>query len=597
MIKRFFMLLVAALLLASAAHAQDAPDARSMARYFPADTLVFAALRTDDAFIEQLDALSRAIASRALVAQAVGLPPWTFREALREALPDADEDLDAVLAWLGDYAALGATELQAGTNLNPGGYYLVAQIDDRAAAEGYLERTVARDYARETVGGYTVYASDSLPNNFAVGDDVLLIYADEDAPPVFPVKEPLSQDADFMQAAGGLAAAQYNAVLYVDVPGLAAQSVETGAVPPDPVTQAMLDQSGPLAVGLTILDGRTFTIDTAQVLPEGAAAAPAVDPAFARFIPQNASAAVLAHDLSSLWDNLGSFVDEVNALTGPEGGTSSATQQIDLSLRLFGINLSQDLWSWATGEYALFLRTDLVDLIGDALDGRLDTVSPNDKVDFGLLIEATDAAKASAFAAKIGALLTQVGAQERRGVTVSSDRLSGVDVTVLSLEAPIDRETTVRIEIVVGANEQVFFVATRPAAVTMLSGGGGLDANPAFSEALAHALPQTSTLWYTDGEGLIAGVGGVGTVTGLALLGPAIGGVFSNIVEGLNGGTPVPTPTPTPIPTPMVGQLTVEQFVELLRQSIAATRSSAASAVVTADGIARLRLTLTAAAR
>src|SRR5690606_3532266 len=172
----------------------------------------------------------------------------------------------------------------------------------------------------------------------------------------------------------------------------------------------------------------------------------------------------------------------------------------------------------------------------------------SERIDAGLVIEATDPARAAGLAASLGQFLTQMTAGQQ-GISVGSETVAGVETTVLGIEFPVDPTTTLAIDLLLGASDEIFFLGTRPAVERILTGDGTLPGNALYNEALALTLPNPTSLWYADGEGLLISTS-VGAIVPLALLGPAIGNVFDNIVTELQaeGGmiaTAVPTATPT----------------------------------------------------
>ena len=362
-------------------------------------------------------------------------------------------------------------------------------------------------------------------------------------------------------------------------------------MPLDPSGKRTLE-SAPLALGFTMLDDRTFAIDSAQLpLKNAAISAPtAVNPDFANFIPGNASLVIHANSLTDLYTTTMNFADLLNTSTD----STAPSAQIKQVLTMFGIDLQRDLLSWMTGDYALFFRADMLDLVSAAVTSTTpDLANLGEKFDFGLVVEATDPDKARAFATRLDTLIEQMVARQQ-GITVSSETIHGVDVTVISLSAPLDAQNTLNIDLLIGATDDVFFLATRPAAETIISGDGMLTGNRSYVEAQNYLLPNPTTVVYADGEGLVLEAA-VPTIVTLALLGPAIGNVFTNIVTELNAEgelVPTPTPLPTATPTPKVDPAALMAQFEAGLNSIS---SSSFSATVTDEGVSLLRFVITSA--
>ena len=88
-------------------------ELNDLARYFPADTPIFAAVRTDDAFFSELDGL---VAKVAAALPPGTIPPVTIVDALDMALADANPPMsfqEDIRPWLGDTIAFGVLEIPA----------------------------------------------------------------------------------------------------------------------------------------------------------------------------------------------------------------------------------------------------------------------------------------------------------------------------------------------------------------------------------------------------------------------------------------------------------------------------------------------------
>src|SRR5688572_10412527 len=110
--KVFLLVLGAALLLAlsiTSVSAMPTDDLVSLARYFPDDTAVFFSVRTDDAFIDELDNLMALVGGNLPEGS---MPPMTLRESLDDLIQQQyglNESFDTTIrSWLGDTTAFGA---------------------------------------------------------------------------------------------------------------------------------------------------------------------------------------------------------------------------------------------------------------------------------------------------------------------------------------------------------------------------------------------------------------------------------------------------------------------------------------------------------
>ena len=151
--KRLWMFVLTGLLiltLAAPAAAVPPPDLTALAAYFPDKTQAFAAVRTDDGFINELDVV--------LEQMRIVMPDADMPESLMDEL-DAmvreqaeDGDFQSVFrTWLGDTAAVGVISLAPAFDDKPQNddqmpMMFAVSITDRAAAEAWFqEYSVARN--------------------------------------------------------------------------------------------------------------------------------------------------------------------------------------------------------------------------------------------------------------------------------------------------------------------------------------------------------------------------------------------------------------------------------------------------------------------
>jgi hypothetical protein len=580
--RKWIVLLVTALLalvvMPASARTETAPD---LARYFPAKTAVFITFRTDPAFLDEVDAQLAKLPLAQLIPPG---QPTTVRGVLDAALATENTGLSEVFAWLGDDVAYGfwpkpgQPDSQISDN-----WMIVAQVRDRAAAEAYLEKIAPDTLVKQTVGDYTQIGVPGGDGVFFLNDEALFLLPanPEEVTPPAPPDPPLNSAASFVSAVNALPAASYNALLYL-LPGVIPQTDEQAAL--------LFKDAGALLIGLTVLDNSVLTIDSVQLRGKSGdpAPAPAVDLAFAQYIPSNASAVIQGTDLNNLYGNLLNLILQTSQDT-----TTDPADQLSMGLRMMGLDLQKDLLNWMTGDFALFMRTDALAILNGALNGQVDLTG---KLDFGLVFEATDPAAAQGLATKLDLLLKQA-ATNGQGVSVSNDTIGGTPVTLLQVDIPATSGLSLSLELALGANDHIFFVATRSAAQTILTGDGILSRDPTFTAAQAYFLPNTSTVWYTNGEGAVGTVGGMGLTTGFMLVGPAIGNVFNNIVTELDGAgsthaTPTPRPTLSPAEQVFGAGMTAERVNGLVADLIAAVNHASITSTVTADGVSQVRMVL-----
>lgn len=571
------LLIISGVLYFAPAFAQSDEQAGvlEMARYYPDDALFFAALRTDDGFIEQLDTVIEAVTTPLAP---LGVPPINLSMAIALL---SQTTLD--ISWLGDYVAVGVTDL-----VDDQAYYVTIDIDDPAAAADAFRAAADQLDLTETPSNSYVQFTTQTDLRILITETELYLTEDSRDPYLVNAERDtdLRDNESFTTAINALPESAYNVLLYGEA--LLTQ------------TTSGLYDSGiefyPSAIGATILDDNTLVID-AVTLTEFEAGS-AVDPDFARFIPANASAAVQATNFTSFYDNtiITTYDTLQQASFAQDGNLPSIDEQIQATFQMLGIDLRNDVLSWTTGDYALFMRADTVEIARGVITNKMNI---NNLIDFGVVFEATDPDQASAFAARLTELITGgLAAQDEEFAQVEQITIGDLEVTLLSLDIPASNDGAniedIQFEIVIGSNDDIFFVGTRGALEPVLTGSDSLIDQPFYQAAQSYLLPNPTSVWVTNGDGFLIGLSAnpVGGVVYLALLGPAIGNVFSNIVSGLQGGT-VPTATPTPTPSPTPDAAEVDAQLQPLRDINALVNHSTMSATITDEGYTQFRMSVT----
>ncbi|NWG17709.1 MAG: DUF3352 domain-containing protein [Chloroflexi bacterium] len=504
----------------------------ALAAYYPPQSPLFAAMRTDDAYIEELDAVLAGILRK--LPEGVVPPGFSLRSALNLLVAETGAaDFDAaVRPWLGDTVAIGFLSLEdMSDSLQE--VVIAAQITDRAAAAAFwkylLDRTNST-YGEITDSAYTFYTMDAEApeeGGLLIADDVMLLGVGDLRAMLLTREARLNQYPAFADTMALLPADRYNAVIYMDAAAIAR------ATPDAEMAAGFVGTQG---IGLTILDGRSLVIDAVSMAGETSLESlgfnlgglTPVDPAFAASIPADASLVTHAANPRALYDAVIGLA-RVSAPNAEE--FEKNLQQIEFAVRGFtGLELEEDILSWLNGDFAVFVTINndtIQQAIQQTMAGQpslVDTLP----VEVGLVVEATDAAKAQALSAALGKALAQFTQQEE-DVTVSQEQIAGVDVTVLSAKAEMAPDMALPLDVVIGANDRVFVIATRKAAAAILEGAPGLDSAPAFNQAARYLLPNASSVWYMDSNGFSS----VFTITTLVILGPSIQNVFDEIVAGL----------------------------------------------------------------
>lgn len=528
-------------------------ELNDLARYFPSDTVVFVATRSDDAYLESLDSLVLRIAD-ALPAGAV--PAGTVTEALDEALGRADPPLDFqedIRPWLGDTAALGVLEIpvQDGSatrfmeerQLDEDAPMLIAlAITDREAATEFFENAMSRDpdleVTRTDEADFTLIET-SDPAALIVRDDVLLItnMPDQIAPGGVP-DDSLSSQADFAETFALLPETDYNLSVYINLPEFISEAAmgDPDFAEIEGLLGGVFDAVGPQAWGGTILDESSLVLDVVQRLTDASAfetlgiplsgQAP-VDPAFLAHVPAGAPLVIHSTDLNRAIETfVTSMQRQAELLSESETDDVDSMQQAEESLELVlegftdltGLDLQEDVLGWMTGDFALFVMLS-ADLNVNSPFGFLAAMP----VDFGIAIEATDPAAAAATVEGLTEALEQViaarqaqqeaeivdeaqaetpAAQSQRTteVAVSTETIGGTEVTVITFTGP---SAPWPVELVLGANDEVFALGTRSAAQAIFARDGGLASSPTFQQAQTYFLENSVSVAYLGPQGLL----------------------------------------------------------------------------------------------
>lgn len=561
MLKRLFLVMILALLaIVPVAAIGTADGPATMASHMPAGAQLFVSLRTDDAYLGQLESIVNRVIAQ-LPAE-FDVAPVSLREQLEAGMAQDGVSYDDVRAWLGDYAAVSASGVD-----QPEPDALVAvQITDRAAALAFL--TGPGELVEAGMEGeFTRLESPSDPATIVLlGDEVLLLtnrleLVTYDGPT-------LADSPDYGDLLAQLPAPSYNILVYVDAAGILA------AMPDATEVQAQLGMLGmgnlgSTVVGFTILDDRSMVIDQVQAATDMVPMA-AVDPAFARFIPVDSNLVVHATDLTS---TVNTVLETLSALA-EANDEPDPSMQIQGVVGMLGVDLQEDILSWTTGDYAFFTNIDLDQLI--TLIGA-QSMPESLPLEFGILFEATDEATAQGLVDKLFTVLQSNLPADSEEITLAQDETGLVTISAL---LPLAPDAPIVLNVYMGVANGAFFIASEQGYAQVISDAPGLDTDPVYLDAARYILPNANGVAYTDEDGLIGTVG----ILGLGVLGPAIGNVFDNVVEELEQSA---LPQTRFVQEDPMAQIT--QALDALRSVLA---SSSISSTVT-DGYAISRAVLT----
>lgn len=472
-------------------------DIESLAALMPFDSNLFFVLRTDDNYIALLNELLQKVYD---TLPQLGLPRTSLQELLDQVTQPLGGDFQTtVRAWLGDNAALALASLEKLSDANPDNNFefqalLAVQITDRAKVETLFESiAMPSGYTKTSTPAFTDYEDTAQLILLRVSDDLMLLGTKAGVQSVQSRAAKLDANPEFQKALSVMPESGYNILAYADLGALVKQAAML--LPPE--QRALIEQGlTRFALGATILDGRSLVLDIAVTDISALAGidfSQPTNPDFARFMPANTILSVQLRDLKN-------YIAALRASLAAQSGADlrlfeRTLQQVEDVLRLtLRLDLEADILSWMTGDAALFVaytpqERSLLEL---SLDPNLRL--PFVGYDFGLLIEATDPTKAADFITSLGDFL-QAALRNNRDVSVTL----GEGRITLALNAP---NLTTPIEIVIGANDSVLYVATGAAAAHIESGQEGLSAAAGYREATQYLLPESAQIWYMGSDAI-----------------------------------------------------------------------------------------------
>lgn len=533
---------------------------QKLAQYMPDTAEFYAATRINDDFINEIDRIILNVSSK-LPAE-FGIPTMTVKDALNSSIAQSGQSWEAISAMLGNYAAFGASNVDT-FNTGEGAGWFVIEITDKAAVEALLTEAIEEEVEITEQGGFTIYkpTADSSNDAFVAISSDLLIFSN-DSSFQLPVASPLSNSTAFQDSLSKLPAENYSVLMYASASLIQKSSQNSGA---QGMAAMGFDPSGvkSTALGFTILDGFNLIIDVSTETMYPQTVMP-VSSDFVGMLPSSTDAFFMTTNFTNLFNSL----MDLAAMTST-GDQPDPRQQMMQGMGMMGLDLEEDLLSWTTGHYGVFIGADLTSLMQSAMSNDMANING----DAGIVIEATDAAKAKSFVTKLDTLLQQF-TQNQEDVTVTSANRNGIDVTSIIATVPNQGSDPLMVELILGATDNFVFFGTA-SAFDKLSSGDTLSSDADFANANQYFLENPSGVFYANAEGTV-----VGTIVPLALLGPAIGNVFSNIVDELSV-----TPTRSNVQNP-------DQIMQMMQAFNDIVSSISVTTSVDSDGTYRVRIAL-----
>jgi hypothetical protein len=500
-----------------------------LARYFPESTVMFAAIRTDDGYIDALNSVFGRVA--ALAGQSA---PPDLREGLEQIFQAFDGGLSGVRAWIGDTAAVGLTSADMSAFMGSDVPVMGAiSITDQAKADAAIQKVfnLAGDgsmYERIEDGDRIIYQQkpeiSSVNTAYTLLPDAMIIT------PRLPFVMPdgaLASDPDFADTLALLPEPDYNIIAYFDIKALVdfsmALNAQMGMQQPivPQAFEGFMDALSAQVWGLTIRDDRTLVMDFAQPVNMAAFETsgmafitdmPPVDPAFAAYIPADTPLVTQGTAFGSSFrlglENLkllGTLIQE-QLRQMPESAFRSESERalrdvnwgqalsafINLGFAgVTGLNLEKDVLPWMDGDYALYLRPL-------ALPAELGTDAT---LDFAFVIQATDAQGPARLVSALSSAFDQYG------ISYTAEAVG--EGQALALTAPIRlffpeavrarMGRTPEVDFLIGQNDDRFAIGSRKAVTFSLNPkGDNLADSAAYQEAWGYALEGSQTFAYLN---------------------------------------------------------------------------------------------------
>lgn len=519
----------------------DAPpvsDLAALARYYPSETALFATFDISEQVFDDLDGLLGVLRT--------SIPDLIPSDANSRDLVDelaGSGFLTTIRPWVGNYIAAGILDVESLMGSQPS--VLVAiEITGRDAARDFLDLSMSNAssrYVESEVRGYTLFVDTSFQQmNYLLGDDILFIsnnldYLETTIPSGDFAK--LSDETIFQETLGLLTAPGYYGVFYMDTSALlsvTAQDEFGDDFPMMELYQSMVDADIHQTFGVTVLDGHTLTLDYANnigsyenfasvllgddaVLPDPSAYPP-VDGTFARYLPARSQLVIQGtalgsqisgmFDIFTLYGNIfqqmmadelygyGMGLSEIPFLDSDWGGLAQGWSTVTFA-GLTGLNLNDEVLSWMTGDFALFL-----DLIAVESDLTL-------SLDMGFITQNTDSAAVNNVQEKMAS------AAERYGLVNTTETHGGGSALVLPqlvrVLFPPDFmvskdviDATPELDVMIGVSDDVFVAGSRPGVEYALNPSGeSLADTAAYTSAVESAfLPGSQSIFYIGFDAL-----------------------------------------------------------------------------------------------
>ncbi|RMG89029.1 MAG: DUF3352 domain-containing protein, partial [Chloroflexi bacterium] len=484
----FFLIVALMLTLSvSASELSAVDDLAALARYAPEDSVLFAAMRIDDEFIDTMQAMQAR--TNELLSQMMpfgGTEQLNIRDILDQAAMEAfgGSFAEAVRPWLGDHMSMAIGAVDA----SEPGVVVAIEITDKAATLAALQSLPNVPEPVEGANGFTIFEGESMGPDLrnglvAVGDSVILITNIFDSIPQEPPST-LAESDVFRNTLSQLPEPSYWGIAYLDLPLLLKAM-------PDPDSEMLRDyvtaNYGPMAIGASLRNSRVSLMDIVQTTTQqGAMNFTPVNLEFAeKYVPADVSMLIHGRDINTMYHSLLGLLSQIARFNGDTSDMQSNLQEAYAQISSFlGMEFPDEVLGWMNSDFVAYMRFDRDEILG-LLEASIQNKSyamETFPVDFALVVEAGDAELAAEFVDSIGALLRIMLVQTEQAI-VREESIGGAEGYAIRFSIPIEGDM-LPYEIALASNGEVVTLATRHLAEEILSGGPvTVRYTPNFTEA------------------------------------------------------------------------------------------------------------------
>lgn len=570
-----FMLLMALVGITGVQAQTAAPQ--TMAQYLPADADLFFAMRTDEAYMDELTGLIRTVGEKLPGSYANTLNGFNIRLLLSTQIGSLET------IGVGDYVAASVSDVgllydRDYTNDNQVAFYGVLALTDAAKFEVFVER-ISPTLMKTDENGVTVYSNaNGTPGKVFITPDAAYFTNRE----TLPSGDRLDSSSQFNDTVSRLPEPSYNVVIYADLESIFQGSLSQMTAQDRIVLTSLgfdLENLGPIAIGGTVVDGKSLVIDAYNgALNEVMSSVSPIDSGFTAVIPSGTSYVMQATDFKTTFNTTLDLIYLQDTLR-PTPTLPSREYLNAQSKAFFGLDMDSDILDWMEGNYILIGDLNVLPLL--EAQARGETVSLSQDLRFAFIVQGDGSDKPAKVVQGVGNWLVLQGQHEPSGPQATLSTTG--DLTSVVIEnVPVSGGADEAFTLEMAGNPDLLVFGDQVTVQAILSGtGDSLRDDPAFLEAQMYALPNASAIMYADGEGWGNFVSGWIVATAVSEV------IFQNVVAGLTAEQG--SPTPTPIPTENL----ITPMLPLAAAGYKVISSSSISTVVDADGAQLTRLVLT----